>query len=192
MTDEMEGYKRVHLTEGGHFGVQIFVRRPPEVLERLEALDDTSVEGELTAKELAGCLFYGVGAQIYDMIQEQAAQLDPATKVRVQELKDSIRTSFKDAGFAVILMEEIPNEYWPRASSKVGSPWFLVSTTAGHFKVGWRKRVIVLDWSRTAIVDDSDKIFVGKDVTKFDKLIHCWGYPKLTEYLKILATQEIK
>jgi hypothetical protein len=63
------------------------------------------------------------------------------------------------------------------------SPWYVVTTTIGHFKVGWRKRVLVLDWSRTTVKVTSTGLFSHEDTTKGEHMIHCWSYTKATEYL---------
>lgn len=55
-----------------------------------------------------------------------------------------------------------------------------------HFKVGWRKRVIVLDWERTTLVVSADQTFPTEETTKGDRMIHCWGYEKLASYLTTL------
>lgn len=76
----------------------------------------------------------------------------------------------------------IPNQYdnWEGYE-----PWFIVTTPNGDIKIGWKKRVINIEWL------DNYKHFTEKfedeNVTRqFDdgkRLIHAWGRDKCTEYL---------
>ena len=94
-------------------------------------------------------------------------------------------------------METTPNEYW--GENSVGAlcdPWYVVTTRIGHIKVGWRKRVIVLDWQRTSIHNKErasyhqrDGLFPYENVTQDTNMIHAYGYEKLTSYLKKLKTE---
>lgn len=79
------------------------------------------------------------------------------------------------------LYKAIPNEY---CRCFLCTPWYEVRSPGykGFIKVGWRKRVIVLDWSANgallwATLDD---------VTKGPNFVHAWGYAKMSEYLKAL------
>lgn len=72
----------------------------------------------------------------------------------------------------------IINEYWSE-----GEPWWLVRTSAGLLKIGWRKRVINIDWSDTPLRE----ILTQDDVTKEDTLVHAWGYAKAVEYLGVVG-----
>ena len=81
----------------------------------------------------------------------------------------------------------IPNEY----SSHIHyANWFIVSTPDGDIKIGWRKRVINIEWL------DSYKQFTEtfkiQDVTKSfdyleskDRYIHAYGIEKVIEYLNM-------
>lgn len=79
-------------------------------------------------------------------------------------------------------VEEIPNEYcssWCCA----GRPWFLITTKIGSIKIGWRKRIINIDWSRTAVRETAEQLFPGEDTTKDGYMIHAWGYDKAVQYI---------
>lgn len=115
----------------------------------------------------------------------ETARLDPKTEeFRIKE-KAEIEKVFADAGFLAIYMEPIPNEYFgDKDPWSLRSPWYTVTTTLGHFKVGWRKRVFVLNWERTTLKDKIDgNTFFSDDVTKDKHMIHCWGYEKAVAYL---------
>lgn len=61
-------------------------------------------------------------------------------------------------------------------------PWFLFRTEHGLIKIGWRKRVIAIDWSDTGL----RKVISKDDVTMSTYDIHAWGYGKAVTYLSIL------
>ena len=122
---------------------------------------------------------------LFASLEMETARLDPKTEeFRVKE-KAEIEKVFVDAGFPAIFMEPIPNEYFGDNDPwSLRSPWYIVTTRIGHFKVGWRKRVLVLDWERTEVKTTADTLFQNEDVTKGEHMIHCWSYAKATEYLK--------
>lgn len=123
----------------------------------------------------------------------ETARLDPKTEDdRVREKAD-IEKVFVDAGFPVIFMEPIPNEYFgPNDPWSLRSPWYVITTPIGHIKIGWRKRVLALDWSRSTVKVAVDTLFPSEDVTKGDHMIHAWSYAKATEYLTKLRTETTK
>ncbi len=95
---------------------------------------------------------------------------------RVQE--EQFRSVFAAAGIPVLGMVAVPNEYCGCIRC---APWYDVATPIGTFRLGWRKRVINIDWSRiNGIPTDS---FVGEDVTMGATFIHAWGNDKAAEYL---------
>lgn len=77
----------------------------------------------------------------------------------------------------------IQNEY---CSCERCSSWFIVSTPHGDIKIGWRKRVINIEW-----LDNYNTFaenFESEDVTKGGNLeglryIHAWSIDKAIEYL---------
>jgi hypothetical protein len=83
-------------------------------------------------------------------------------------------------------IERIPNEYCGCDSC---GPWFKFKTPLGVFKLGWRKRVINLDWSATG--KDYEHLFKTENVTVDKNSVHCWGYEKLTDYLRKIYFQSI-
>lgn len=79
-----------------------------------------------------------------------------------------------------IFVEKIMNGY-DCCSSR---PWLIVTTKIGRIKIGWRKRVIQIDWSDSINHVKSDVLFASEDVTKENCLIHAWSYQKAKEYLE--------
>lgn len=93
--------------------------------------------------------------------------------------KQEMEGLFSLAGIRVDLADELPNEYWPRVPDYLRirdeSPWWLVHTEFGMVKIGWRKRVIQIEWSRTGVrtvVRQNDRCLepfpVWSDVCSFD------------------------
>jgi len=103
-----------------------------------------------------------------------------------QENIDKMLDLFKQAGFDAIHSKIIPNEYSDHPVYYT-TPWLQVTTAKGPIKIGWRKRVINIDWSESDINIKSEELFPNENVTKYDNLIHAWGYEKAVEYLTILA-----
>lgn len=81
-----------------------------------------------------------------------------------------------------IYVEEIPNQYGSDYYY-VNKPWLKVTTPKGRITLGWRKRVIELNWEESDIAATTHDLFAAEDVTKTNRMIHCWGYDKCREYL---------
>jgi hypothetical protein len=159
-TDGMKEYRQVAGYEGGNgVGVEVRVLLP----DRVE-LSDAMRRSLLT-----------VGYEAYKAVQRDVRRNDPKeVEARRREAAD-IRALFD----APVFVEEVTNEY-----SLDGRPWFVVTTKVGRVKVGWRKRVISIDWSGSTVDRDAHDLFPDEDVTKVGRLIHAWGYEKAREYLK--------
>lgn len=96
--------------------------------------------------------------------------------------KEDILNLFGDK---LIFVEEIPNGYCNQ-SCCINKPWFIVTTSIGQIKIGWRKRVINIDWSKTTVKETAITLFPNEDTTKGEQYIHAWGYEKAKEYLNII------
>ncbi len=83
-----------------------------------------------------------------------------------------------------IYVEEIPNGYDPEL---VHHPWLVVTTTIGRFRIGWRKRVIEIDWSETRGTEEAQTLFTHEDVTKSGSMIHAWSVEKAKEYIAVIV-----
>lgn len=62
------------------------------------------------------------------------------------------------------------------------NPWWLIQVPQGIIQIGWRKRVISIDWSGTSFRG----IITEDNVTKSDTMVHAWSEEKAIEYLKAL------
>lgn len=96
------------------------------------------------------------------------------------------RAMFASAGLVSIHVREIDNEYCgPKCCPH--RVWLLVTTRVGVVKVGWRKRVLVVDWSASDVTKTAADLFADENTTKDGRMIHAWSYEKATEYLTKIA-----
>jgi hypothetical protein len=100
---------------------------------------------------------------------------------RVRDERKFFVEVFTDAGLPEVVLSEIPNRYWPPAYGEQ-APWFLARMPYGNIVIGWRKRVINIDWSDAK--KDLLSLFPDENVTKGPHLIHAYGKAKAVEYLK--------
>jgi len=78
----------------------------------------------------------------------------------------------------------IPNEYVPNSDHY--GPWVMVVTAVGRIKIGWRLRVIQIDWSETALAATGDVVVEKPNVTHGPKYVHAWSKDKAVEALRKL------
>lgn len=82
----------------------------------------------------------------------------------------------------------ITNPYWPSHPNydkvREDNPWWVVPTDNGLITIGWRKRVIAIDWTQT----NRRGLVTEDDVTKDDCSVHAWGYEKAVGYLRAWNT----
>ena len=81
-----------------------------------------------------------------------------------------------------VWVEDIHNQYDSGPWGK-HRPWFKVTTVYGIFIIGWRKRVIQIDWSGVPGSKEAKDLFATEEVTKSDRYIHAWDYAKAAEYI---------
>jgi hypothetical protein len=159
-------YKQVSSCETmglGGVGVKILVKLPDGV-----ALSDAE---DANAKN--------VGYDLYRRLQNFVIQSDPKEIEFAKKEGEELLALFGDEK---IFAEPTHNEY----SSDSLRPWFIVTTKIGRIKIGWRKRVIVIDWSDSTNKGRAVDLFATDDVTKDLHMIHAWGYEKAKEYLQVL------
>lgn len=110
----------------------------------------------------------------YRFFHPKCRDLDVTQKV----LKE-FRRVYEEAGLSSVDMRPCRNEY---GSDSYNGPWTLTETPAGLIRMGWRKRVIQIDWSLCRLKSQPD--FSSEDVTKGAAYIHAWGYDKAVEYIR--------
>jgi hypothetical protein len=84
-------------------------------------------------------------------------------------------------------VEEIPNGYCNQWCCR-HLPWFVVTTPVGKIKLGWRKRVISIDWTSTLVEATAEELFPNEKVTKSLRLIHAWGIDDARRYIQTILT----
>lgn len=85
-------------------------------------------------------------------------------------------------------LKRLPNGYCGDHPEKceicAARPWWEIEFEGvGPVVVGWRKRVIVIDWSKTGR-QLMPKMVTEDDVTKNAVLVHAYGYGKAIMYLQ--------
>lgn len=100
--------------------------------------------------------------------------------------KENVESIFILAGVKILGIWRLENQYWPRCEGydrvRAESPWWLIKTREGMIKIGWRKRVISIDWSDTGLCRYPTK----DDTTMTSSMVHAWTVEKAIEYLKAL------
>jgi len=125
------------------------------------------------------------GQQIYSALFSETLKNNDKIKSQAEEERVALLSLF---GYNAIYVEEIPNGYSDDEYFRL-FPWFIVTTKIGKIKIGWRKRVINIDWSESDVVFEAEDIFPTEDTTKGERYIHAWGYEKAKQYIDILLTQ---
>ncbi len=144
----------------------------------------TSQNRELTIEEKR--VISKAGNEIFNLILKTTYFLSIEVQDEIIKKKQDLLTCFNET----IFVEEIPNEYFPDA---FGVPWFMVTTKIGHFKIGRRNRVIMIDWSKTINNNHADVLFQGEDTWIENRTIHAWSCEKAKQYIaKIIATANEK
>lgn len=91
------------------------------------------------------------------------------------------------AGMIDCPLRIIPNEYH---SGLYANPWFIIESKWGPIRIGWRKRVINIDWSQSKMKHDGTVLFKeihDKGITCWETGIHAYGKDAAIEHLSRLA-----
>lgn len=128
------------------------------------------------------------GRRAADAIQKEVMRLiyknSPKTAVATAKNREQIID--RVFGDLSIYVDEIPNGYCKEQCCE-HLPWFIVTTKIGRIKIGWRKRVIEIDWEDTIETTEfADNLFPGEDVTKGNKYIHAWSVEDAKRYVKTI------
>jgi hypothetical protein len=113
----------------------------------------------------------------------QKIKEDPESAIYSKQQRDELLSCFPEH----IFVEEIENGYSEDAYYSRHLPWFIVTTKLGRIKIGWRKRVIEIDWTDSIIKHTAEELFPDENVTKGDKYIHAWSLEKAKEYIEALG-----
>lgn len=156
------------ITQDGRFRVEMKIISP-------QPLD--AIEGELA--QVCG----DASNEMLRLAKTHVHQQSDDFKLRLMEDRKNIIGLFEQP----IYVQEIENSYAPG-----GRPWFLITTTIGHFKIGWRSRVLHVEWTLTDCKASAVDLFPDENVTKGNQLIHAWSLEKAREYIARVTKHAIK
>lgn len=145
-----------------------------------------SAEFDSLPKEIKNEISFKAGdflASIREAVFLEWSKINEADKrdANIEKLK----SLFTKAGFTLEHVEVMQNQYHG-SSCCYASPWIKVTTQKGPILLGWRKRVINIDWSESDIKTHGSTLFGKEEVTVGKRNVHAWGYDKAVEYLKKL------
>jgi hypothetical protein len=174
-------YTELHREESagsyGAFGIKILVAvHPPH--EEGEQPVPVSLDHETIRY---AC--YDAKKAIQGAIMERVIASLPGAQARAKAEREQLLALFPNP----IFVEEIPNGYCSDYCCK-HLPWFIVTTSVGRIKIGWRKRVINIDWSETKGTKTSEELFKDENVTKDTRLIHAWGADDAKGYVEAILS----
>lgn len=170
-------YKCLYGTETGCrrgvIGVKILVYAPG--LDLTERYDDKENE-KIRYAAMDAC------KAVYEELNARIISLDPLSSDEAVMRRHRILECFEQ----LIFVEEIPNRYCSLSCCR-HLPWFVVTTSAGRFTIGWRKRVIAIEWEDKRVC--AEELFKEEDTTKTGNGIHAWSYDKAKEYIAKVVEQ---
>lgn len=129
---------------------------------------------------------YDAAKLVKGAVMEAVVAADPKAQERAKQERIDLLALFPET----IFVEEIPNGYCSDWCCK-HLPWFIVTTKAGRIKIGWRKRVILIEWEEIANAKTAEELFPSEDVTKSGKMIHAWSYEKAKEYIQTVLNTSL-
>lgn len=125
--------------------------------------------------------------ELKDKLFEETYLLKSNWKEQQDTTKANILALFENRS---IYIEPCRNEYFGDDYYGKTHPWYIVTTSKGRIKIGWRKRVLNIDWKGSEISKTADDLFPNEDVTKWETGIHAWSYEKAKEYIDKLLNDE--
>jgi len=163
-------YKDLHCSESfgsyGGFGIKILVAST-----RMPDLSGEAIRSAV----------YDAARLISAEIQAASIGLDEKAQERSKSERQQLLGLFSDS----IFVEDIPNGYCSDWCCR-HLPWFRVTTPVGHFRIGWRKRVIHIEWTDTVVDVEAKDLFPDEDVTRYDCIIHAWSLEDAKRYISTI------
>jgi len=94
---------------------------------------------------------------------------------------------FALAGVPILRKWRLENKYWPDyyVKERTASPWWLVKTSIGLIELGWRKRVISVDWGETPV----RRLIGSNDVTRTETMIHAWSIEDCVRHIRDIHSE---
>jgi hypothetical protein len=193
------------ITEGACPGGPWFVETPEQF--RLRQGEDryTSTFGTWIPTSEHRCGGCGVGWTLrscWDAIQiatneELHRELPPryeheeCCRARLaRETLAAYRKALEVAGYTDVDLQVIPNEYWSRDHPPYyAEPWVQFAVDGGVIKLGWRKRVVHIEWSGAELQRrvQGETVFADVRDTKGGAMVHAWKLEQVGEYLLRIA-----
>lgn len=103
--------------------------------------------------------------------------------------RKEVESLFVLAGIPVLKIKALPDGYGYSPDDDryfktlPRTVWWFVKTSVGWIEIGWRKRVININWEDTPI----RKIITEHDVTKSETNVHAYSMEDALVYLKTLS-----
>jgi hypothetical protein len=138
---------------------------------------------DLKSKAITSAVYRAIES-VSAEIQAAIIAADPKSREQYENEKLQLTMLFPEP----IFCEEIPNGYCSDWCCR-HLPWYNITTTIGHFTIGWRKRVISIDWSRTVNTKTAEELFPDEKVTKGDKYIHAWSVEDAKRYVDTILKE---
>jgi hypothetical protein len=161
-----EVFAREEISNLGNFGMKIFIAADHYVFTQAERIALNNA---------------------YDIVREALGVASMQASESQIELKKAECAKLMGMFPRRYMFREIPNQYCPDWCC-TQRPWYQVATPIGTVTVGWRKSVIVIDWSESMEYNTAEQMFPTEHVTKGPKYIHAWGYDKGREYISTLLS----
>lgn len=117
-------------------------------------------------------------SQIVEELLRSEKAKDPNVEIQKKQVIEKLLECFSE----YISFQEMPNQY-SNHPVYLSLPWIKVKTLRGYVILGWRKRVISIDWENISDPPDARHIFRNEDVTKEKHLIHAWSYDDAKRYI---------
>jgi hypothetical protein len=155
----------------GSTGVAVIVRLPDDRGAVAQAPEELQRET------------YKAYNQAEQALEKYLTKTSPDFEDTRSKIREELLSCFGDEA---IFAKEVPNGYWGDAAYALESPWFIVTTRIGHIRIGWRKRVVEIEFSESLVKLTAEEMFPDEDVTKHDKVVHAWGLSKAMQYVKAL------
>lgn len=98
--------------------------------------------------------------------------------------KDRILALALLAGVPYTEVHELPNGY---LASRTDDPWLLFVCAGRTFRMGWRKRVLHVEWTNglAAPISEPDLQWISHD----DNYFHAWNWPQALTFLSRVVDQ---
>lgn len=114
-------------------------------------------------------------AAIETLLQARTMKLDPEEQARAATERERLVGCFPSSVFVA----PVRNQYHGDTPYGQMHPWLEITTKRGIFLVGWRKRVINIDWSKTDIQSTGRELFPERQMTIGDTFLHASDYDDL-------------